>query len=338
LAGKQAFVQLVLDKPIAAAAGDAFILRDTSAQRTLGGGRFLDLRPPARKRRADGRIAQLNALANQSSAEILRHLIALPPHFLDLTNFARDLAQFERQILDVADAQCIAHIPVAGTIYGIAENAAARLCQDVCANLEEFHLDNPDLPGIPLERLRTRLAPFMPKAAFLAFLHPLVRDKVIAIDGGWLRLAAHEVRLTAQDEKIWLQIQPHIGGEQRFRPPRVRDLSNELSLSEIDVRRVLKSLNRMGKVAEIAHDHFFLRTAVAEMVKYMIDLSDEGGHREFTAAQFRDKLDNGRKVAIQSLEFFDRHGVTIRRGDLRRINPRRLDLFGEPQESTGRAA
>ena len=50
----------------------------------------------------------------------------------------------------------------------------------------------------------------------------------------------------------------------------------------------------------------------------------------FNAAQFRDRLDNGRKVAIQILEFLDRHGVTIRRGDLRRINRRRLDLFGPP--------
>ena len=48
----------------------------------------------------------------------------------------------------------------------------------------------------------------------------------------------------------------------------------------------------------------------------------------FTAAQFRDRVENGRKVAIQILEFFDRHGVTLRRGDLRRVNPHRLDLFG----------
>ena len=37
------------------------------------------------------------------------------------------------------------------------------------------------------------------------------------------------------------------------------------------------------------------------------------GH-DFTAAEFRDKLVNGPKVAIQILEFFDRHGITIRRG------------------------
>ena len=50
----------------------------------------------------------------------------------------------------------------------------------------------------------------------------------------------------------------------------------------------------------------------------------------FTAAAFRDRMDNGRKVAIQILDFFDRQGVTLRRGDLRRINPHRLDLFGTP--------
>ena len=50
-------MQLVLEQPIAAAAGDRFVLRDTSAQRTIGGGRFLDLRAPARKRRTPERLA-----------------------------------------------------------------------------------------------------------------------------------------------------------------------------------------------------------------------------------------------------------------------------------------
>jgi selenocysteine-specific elongation factor len=50
-----------LDAPLAAAAWDRFVLRDTSAQRTIGGGRFLDLRAPARRRRTSERKAQLDA-------------------------------------------------------------------------------------------------------------------------------------------------------------------------------------------------------------------------------------------------------------------------------------
>ena len=61
--GRDGYAQLVLERPIAAAAGDRFVLRDTSAQRTIGGGMLLDLRPPARKRRTPERLAQLDALA-----------------------------------------------------------------------------------------------------------------------------------------------------------------------------------------------------------------------------------------------------------------------------------
>jgi selenocysteine-specific elongation factor len=58
---------------------------------------------------------------------------------------------------------------------------------------------------------------------------------------------------------------------------------------------------------------------------------------EFTAAQFRDRLKNGRKVAIQILNFFDRRGVTLLRGDVRRVNSHRLDLFGASVLSSGGA-
>jgi selenocysteine-specific elongation factor len=78
------------------------------------------------------------------------------------------------------------------------------------------------------------------------------------------------------------------------------------------------------------------------MAAIMLDLASAVPDGQFTAAQFRDRLDNGRKVAIQVLEFFDRHGVTLRRGERRRTNKHRLDLFRKPTEadhsSLGRAA
>ncbi len=58
------------------------------------------------------------------------------------------------------------------------------------------------------------------------------------------------------------------------------------------------------------------------------DLAAHAGNGGFTAAQFRDRVDNGRKVAIQILDFFDRHGITINKDDMRHTNRHRLDLFG----------
>ena len=60
--GHRAFAQLVLNAPIQALHGDRLVLRDQSAQRTLGGGRVLDGAAPARNRRTPARLAQLQAL------------------------------------------------------------------------------------------------------------------------------------------------------------------------------------------------------------------------------------------------------------------------------------
>ena len=109
----------------------------------------------------------------------------------------------------------------------------------------------------------------------------------------------------------------------RFKPPRVRDFAQAYGAPEPDVRKLLQRLGKLGRVVELAPDHYFLRPTVAEM----IGIAHAFGH-DFTAAEFRDKLDNGRKVAIQILEFFDRQGITVRRGDLRRTVPQKLERYG----------
>ena len=177
----------------------------------------------------------------------------------------------------------------------------------------------------------------MPAPAFAAALQGLARIKQVALDGAWVRLPSHEVRLTAAEEAMWHRITPLLAEKERFRPPRVRDIAGMIGRDETDVRRLLKLLGRLGKVDEVAHDHFFLRGTVAEMVETAADLAAKAPTAQFTAAEFRDRLDNGRKVAIQILEFFDRHGVTLRRGDLRRINKHRLDLFRRPADQQPRS-
>jgi selenocysteine-specific elongation factor len=59
--GARMFAQLLLNAPVQAVKGDPLILRDQSAQRTLGGGRVLDPFAPDRQRRSPERLAQLRA-------------------------------------------------------------------------------------------------------------------------------------------------------------------------------------------------------------------------------------------------------------------------------------
>ena len=329
--GAQARVQLVLERPIAAAAHDRFVLRDTTAQRTIAGGCFLDLRAPTRRRRTSERLALLDAHAMEDADSALAALLDRAPWYVDLAAFAHDRA-LGRHEIDAAVERGIA-IRIAGTTLGLSPAVWLRLKRALIVTLEAFHADHPDLPGIGLERLRLQLEPRLPAPAFSAVLQGLARAHEIALDGAGVRLPGHDVRLAPGDEKLWNAIRPMLGAE-RFRPPRVRDIASALAAGEADVRRLLKRLGRMGKTDEIAQDHFFLRAAVAQMVEIAVDVAAQAEGGQFTAAQFRDRLDNGRKAAIEILEFFDRHGVTLRRGDLRRINPQRLALFRRPAEET----
>ncbi len=323
--GATGLVQLVLDAPIAAAAGDRFVIRDTSAQRTIGGGTFLDLRGPARKRRSPERLAQLDACALPDPADAVAALLDTAPFFLDLTAFARDRALAADAVPALTAQLGLQTLGVGETVIALSGAHWAAFSAALVGTVDAFHADNPDLPGLGIERLRLQSQPRLPAPAFRAALQILAQAREIALDGAWVRRAGFEVRLTPADEAQWARVRPLLSGGERFRPPRVRDIAGVIGVPEADVRRLLKLLSRLARVDEVAHDHFFLRPTVSEMVDIMARLSAAGA--PFTAAQFRDEVENGRKVAIQILEFFDRHGVTLRRGDLRRINPHRLDLF-----------
>ncbi len=317
-------VQLALDRPVAATVLDRFILRDVSARRTIGGGRFLDLRAPARKRRTPERLAILDAAAEPDPSRALAALLAIAP--VEIAAFARDRALSAPEA-EAAVAAAGAEV-VAG--FGLAAEALAGLRARLAEALAGFHDANPELQGLGRERLRLALRPRLPKAAFLAFLQAEAAAGRAALDGAFVRLPGHEARLSPQDAALWERLAPGLGAAARFRPPRVRDFAGEFGLDEREIRRVLKLCARLGRVDEIAHDHFFLRATTAEMVAIAADVAARAEDGWFTAALFRDRMDNGRKVAIQILDFLDRHGVTLRRGDLRRINPHRLDLFGDP--------
>jgi selenocysteine-specific elongation factor len=333
--GSETTVQIVLDRPIAAAVGDRFVLRDTTAQRTIGGGKFLDLRPPQRKRRTPERLALLQACAIDHPESALAALLELPPHFVDLTTFARDRALSEAQADAICARLAVVAAPAADRVFALSAMVWSQFKLRLAAALRAFHAGNPDLPGIGFERLRLELQPRLPAPALRSLLQVLARDQAVALDGAWVRLSGHQARLTPQDKTIWQKIAPLLAGAARSRPPRVRDIAVALSEREANVRRLLKLAGRMGKTYEVAPDHFFLRETVAEIVTVVADLAAAAPDKQLTAAQLRDRLDNGRKVAIQILEFLDRHGVTLRRGDLRRVNAHRLDLFGGADAAAG---
>jgi len=265
-------------------------------------------------------------LGKPTAAAALRRLAEDEPGWIDLKRFALawNLADEEAAALWREGDLILAGGAAEG--FGFARERWQQLASEVAASLAAYHGRLPESPGIEKERLRQALPSRLPAAVFAAAIERLLKDGPIRLDGPWLRLPEHSVRLTPADERLWARIRPQMEGG-RFQPPRVRDYASALGAREEDVRQLLRRLARMGKLVEVAHDHFYLRTTVAELVALAHELTAASADGKLTASVFRDRIGTGRKIAIQILEFFDRAGVTVRQGDLRRVREDQLALF-----------
>ncbi len=320
--GETDLVQIVLDRPIAAAAGDRFILRDTSAGRTIGGGVLIDLRAPERRRRTPERRAELLALDAIDSEAALSAALNGPRGYVDLEAFFRD-----RAAAATAASEAIARARPGRAVVGPAigrdaagDLAAFQRCRHCGARCVPCRAARSARPG-------TGAAAAVAPAALA---RALVRRGCAAAwwrRGQWCWIAPgcggphHEVRMSPDEERVWARSRPLLAELNRFRPPRVRDVAREFGIDEKIVRRVFKLAARRGEAGRGRARSFLPGRTVARWrgSRSMSQRQAEGGR--FGAAEFRDRLENGRKVAIQILEYFDRQGFTMRRGDWRRINP-----------------
>jgi selenocysteine-specific elongation factor len=189
------------------------------------------------------------------------------------------------------------------------------------------HAAQPDVLGPSRAALFRRLRGEAPEAALDAALAELQTDGKVVRDGAVLRLAEHQPRLSRDDERLWDQVHPLLGGGD-LRPLRVRELAAELSLQPEPLIRFLKRVERFGRVAQVAPNRFFLPETVERLAGIARELAERSPESHFTAAEFKDRSGIGRNLTIEVLEYLDRVGVTRREGDARTVLRSASAVFG----------
>ena len=314
-AGGQALATITVHCPLALCKGDRFVLRDSSARHTLGGGIVLDIASPARGKRRPERLRLLEALRDAPVTEALARWLDAGPVPLARLASGWNLAAAELQSLLAA---CNARV-AAGTAFASDEWQSLR--SRTLVAVTATHEREPEMPGLEQNRLRRIVAPNLDAEALAQIVDELLQEGLLVRRGAFLALPAHKAEL-ARDERVrWEGIKPLLM-DKPFEPPRVRDIARATGIAEAEVRSVLKKVARIGEVTLVAHDHFFLTDAVRQLADIAGEVARSDGAAR--AAPFRDRIGGGRKVAIQILEFFDRVGYTRRVRDdhlLRRDNP-----------------
>lgn len=311
--GRRSFAQLLLNAPAHAVHGDRLVLRDQSAQRTLGGGRVLDPFAPARNRRTPERLAQLQALRGDGLEAALPALLSTASNGLDPQLLER---QFNHPRVGWALPADAVEIPTRIGLRLFAKQRWQALEQQLLDGLARFHAELPDELGPDRDRLRRYALPELERPVFIALLEQYLASGAVQASGAWLHLPDHRVQLNEADEALRLRIWPLLEAG-RYDPPWVRDLAKELAVEEGAMRLLERKLARLGLLHQVVKDLFYPDTTIRQLATLARQLQDESG--SIKAAVWRDHLAIGRKRSIQLLEYFDRIGFTRRIGDQRKI-------------------
>lgn len=316
--GESGLVQLVLDEPIGALWGDRLILRDQSARRTIAGGAVLDPFSPARGRARPERIEILRALEVPEPGDALAALLDLAPAGVELEPFAKSRNLTPSEAGDLWRQAPMTRVGRAESPIGVAESRWNTLSDDAVAALGDWHKSHPGDPGPTEDQLRRRLPVRVSSDLFAAILLGLINSQKIARDGATLRLPAHRAAMSDAETSLWEKVRPMMedGG---LRPPRVREIAEDLNQAPQVIERFLFRAARLGIVHAVAKNRFYPPSTMRDMGRIAERLAAKSEDGIFSAADFRDATDIGRNVTIQVLEYFDRSGFTQRIGEGRKI-------------------
>jgi len=312
-AGANMRAQLVLDLPVCAAPGDRFIVRDSQARHTVGGGVIIDPCAPLKRRRSPGRFAYLDAIQDMLAGEGLDPLLRSAPYGVAMRDLVRLCGREPEQIVLPPRTRIVA---TASERFALLESAWCELRDRALQTLGDFHRESPDEPGLDRGRWRRLAAPEVLDEVWRVLIDDLLQQGAVHRREHWLHLPDHRVEFSAPQSALLEKLRAAIAAA-RFDPPWVRELARALRAQEDEIRMVLRKCAGQGGIHQIVRDLFYHCDSVHALAHVLEEL--ELAHGVIEAARFRDAVGLGRKRAIQILEFFDRVGYTRRIGDGRKL-------------------
>jgi selenocysteine-specific elongation factor len=321
--GGRSVVQLRLEEPVLARAGDRVVIRSYSPVHTIAGGIVVEPAAPKRRRADDEVLKPLTALGgalagpraaatsdDDRAVRLVRAAVALQEPLGAVT----DSLAVHTGLTPVRVQETLARLIADGSLAATGERVVSgdrmRAVEDSIMQITAaFHSANPSLDGMEREGVRRRLrAPMDP--LFDAALDRLVSADRIMVNGAVLAAPGHTVRLT-DDARAALDRLASVYTAAGLQPPELAELPADLARRS-DLPLLLRFLERDGTLMRLSATRWISARAVSDGVTSIRSQLMSGAVLEVN--DFKNVLNLTRKHLIPLLEHLDRTGVTRRDG------------------------
>lgn len=315
--GQECYAQLRFEEPVAAKAGDHYVVRFYSPIETVGGGTILDPCPYKHKRASEDAVARLELLhrgggEDQLGALLLEH----SPHYetVDFIRLQTALPPEEFAVALNSLVQSGKVVPLTDKIY-LHGDYLRILEEKLRAFLTQYHGANPLKLGARREEVAGKLFSRVEQAAADRVMDYFAARGSIRMTNGHCSLPEFTLAFTPKQQALRQTLMEKYR-QADYTPPEKSALIAEYGRDK-DFQKVLDFLLDEGDLVPVDGELYFTKECMEKAAALFAELNAKNG--AVTLAEFRDAIGASRKYAMAILEYWDKRGVTRKNGDARTL-------------------
>ncbi len=318
--GGRGFGQLFLDEFVTATAWQPFVLRDASAEETLGGGRVLHPSAPKLRRRHVESVTQLERLVahdpavRASAAAHFAGFAGLTPGDLPRTAAVApgEVAAVVKALIESGE---LTELPLSPHPKLFHAGRVAEAEGWVLAELARRHAESPLMTTHDRAAVLSALPPAADRAVLDAVATRLLKHKHLVGDGRRIARADFKPKLSANQRKLKDKIVADFAAAGVAPPDPAGYLpqANHSPATLADIFEVACAEGFLARVGHAFHLHADAYAGVLQTVRDRLAAAPDGA----TVGDIRDWLGTTRKYVVPLCEHLDAVGATRRVGDKR---------------------
>jgi selenocysteine-specific elongation factor len=328
--GNGGWLQLELSNPVVCVRGDRYIIRRPSPGETLGGGIVLDSSPRGRHKRHNKKVIErLETLIDGSPEDILLQTslsfgLASKKDILIGSNLDHENAELAfNSLLNSQKIMVLNENSDAMDSNALIASAEywQHLTKKASDEIDAYHNSFPLRPGIPREELKSRLN--ISSKIFNAavdrwvnaglFDEPAIMPRRAKSSVPVISSANFMVIFTEDQKKLMDKLLDRFANNP-FSPPTIKETIEFVGIE------LFNAMVNSGTLIQLS-DEIVFRQEDYEKILQNIQLMFKN-QDTITVAQVRDTFDTSRRYALSILEYFDKIGLTVRVGDVRKSSTR----------------